>query len=137
MEPCECTASALSLLYVEDDEFARKIACKLISLGFPELVIHQAENGKMGLECFKEHAPDIVVSDINMPVMDGIQMAREIKSLSHCATIIIVTAHNDKSYLDNIGTMGIAHFVAKPIDHKKLFAAIADCCTTIGMAHKR
>lgn len=135
MRSCEFTPpSALSLLYVEDDEFARKITCKLISLGFPEFVIYQAENGKVGLELFKEHRPDIVISDINMPVMDGIQMAGEIRSFSPQATIIIVTAHSDKRYIDDIVNMGIAHCVAKPIDHKRLFEAIEACRTTIDMA---
>jgi len=134
MKPCKRTPPALSLLYVEDDEFARKITCKLISMGFPELIIHQAENGKVGLELFKEHTPDIVISDINMPIMNGIQMAREIRSFSPHAPIIIVTAHSDKRHLDDILNMGIAHCVAKPIDHKRLFEAIEACCTAIGVA---
>ncbi len=134
MKPCDPAPGAFSLLYVEDDEFTRKITCKLISLGFPELVIYQAENGKVGLEHFKEHRPDIVISDINMPVMNGIQMAREIREISPHATVIIVTAHSDKKYLDDIGNMGIVHCVVKPIDHKKLFEVIGACCTAIGMA---
>lgn len=132
MKPCERLSSSPSLLYVEDDEFARKITCKLISLGFPELAIHEAENGWLGLEYFRAYRPDIVISDINMPIMDGLQMAREIRSLAPGAAIIMVTAHSDKSHLDDIATLGAARFVAKPIDHKKLFEAIKACCTTIG-----
>ncbi|HEX9079856.1 MAG TPA: response regulator, partial [Desulfuromonadaceae bacterium] len=99
----------------------------------PELLIYEAENGQTGLELFKRHRPDIIVSDINMPVMNGIQMAREIRSLSPRTAMIIVTAHSDRKYLDDIGDMGIAHCVAKPIDHKKLFEVIGVCCTAAGM----
>jgi len=129
------TLSALSLLFVEDDEFARKISCKLISLGFPGLVIHQAENGQAGLELFNAHKPDIVISDINMPVMDGIRMVKNIRALSPHTTIIIVTAHSDEMYRDDISGMGIFHCVAKPINHKKLFEAIEACCATISTGH--
>ena len=134
MTSCDQT---LSLLFVEDDEFARKISCKLISLGFPDLVIHQAENGQAGLEQFNAHKPDIVISDINMPVMDGIRMARNIRAISPRTTIIIVTAHSDEMYRDDISGIGISHCVAKPINHKKLFEAIENCCATIGRGHVR
>lgn len=118
---------AKSLLYVEDDDFARQITCKLISLGFPEIVVHQAENGQRGLDLFKEHRPNIVITDINMPIMNGIQMSREIREIAPQANIIVVTAHSDKDYLDDITGMGIFHCVLKPIDHKQLFEAIDHC----------
>lgn len=137
MKPFAHTPAALSLLYVEDDEFARKIICKLISLGFPEFMLYQAENGQTGLELFKEHKPDIVISDINMPVMDGIRMTREIRSISPCTTIIVVTAHSDSTYLDNITAMGITHCVSKPIDHKRLFKTIEACRDSIDKKQSR
>ncbi len=137
MGPCEHKQSALSLLFVEDDEFARKISCKLISLGFPDIVIHQAENGQVGLQLFNAHKPDIVISDITMPVMDGIRMAKNIKAVSPHTTIIIVTAHSDEMYRDDIRGMGISHCVAKPINHKRLFEAIEACCATIGTGQRQ
>jgi YesN/AraC family two-component response regulator len=137
MGPCEREQSAFSLLYVEDDEFARKITCKLISLGFPDLVIHQAENGQVGLDLFQKHRPDIVISDINMPVMDGIRMAKKIRAISPHTNIIVVTAHNDEMYLDAIRGMRIFHRVAKPINHKRLFEAIEACCATVCTGQQR
>ncbi len=52
----------------------------MIPLKFPDVELYTAENGKAGLDIFHEHAPDIVITDINMPVMDGIKMATEIKA---------------------------------------------------------
>jgi len=119
--------SANSLLFVEDDALARHVTCKLISCGFPDLVIHQAENGQVGLDLFKEQRPNIVITDINMPVMNGIQMSREIKSISPDACIIAVTAYTNKDILDDIYEIGIAHCELKPLDCKRLFEVIK-CC---------
>lgn len=124
MEPNDRNQPPISILYVEDDDFAREITCRLISLGYPDFIIHQAENGLVGLELFKKQKPDIVISDINMPVMNGIQMAKEIRSISPHACIIVVSAHSDKKYLDDVIGLGNACCVPKPIDKQRLFEAI-------------
>ena len=49
--------------------------CTVIRRKFPDAAIYLAENGRIGVELFKKHTPDIVITDINMPVMDGIEMA--------------------------------------------------------------
>jgi YesN/AraC family two-component response regulator len=56
-------------MVVEDEETARDVIFRLLSSSFPKSKIYSASNGKEGLELFKEHTPDIVITDINMPVM--------------------------------------------------------------------
>ena len=92
----------ISLLIVEDDKVASSTFLPhVIARKFPAVTIYVAENGKMGLELFKEHAPDIVITDINMPEMDGIQMAGEIKSIKADTKFIVLTAYSNKDYLSN------------------------------------
>jgi len=114
----------ISFLCVEDDHVTRNLLSMMISMKFPGVPIHLAENGKIGLELFKEHAPEIIVTDINMPVMDGITMAAEIKAINPKAVIIVVSAYSNTDYFLNAIEIGINHYILKPIDFNQLFATI-------------
>jgi PAS domain S-box-containing protein len=116
--------SGVSLLYVEDEGDARDMVCKMLVMNYPKLRLEVADNGAIGLEIYRERLPDIVLTDINMPVMDGIRMSREIRALNPEALIIAVTAHSDTSYLLNAIQIGIHHYVLKPINYDELFGAL-------------
>ena len=116
--------SGMALLYVEDEADARGMVSKMLVMNYPQLRIFTAENGLAGLELYREQLPDIVMTDINMPVMDGIRMAREIRSINPESLIIAVTAHSDTAYLLNAIEIGIHHYVLKPINYDVLFGAI-------------
>jgi PAS domain S-box-containing protein len=102
-----------------------------IAKKLPSVILHTAENGAVGLEFFKEHNPDIVLTDICMPVMDGIQMARSIRALNSSANIIVTTAISDTHYLLDSFKIGVSRYVLKPIDIHKLFEAMDDCIARI------
>jgi len=89
----------VAFLYVEDEADMRDLLNRILTDNYPGLRLHAAENGCAGLQLYREHRPDIVVTDMNMPVMGGIRMAREIKSIDQNAVIVAMTAHNDTSYL--------------------------------------
>jgi YesN/AraC family two-component response regulator len=127
------SGNKLSLLIVEDDEDAREILVAIIPRKFPELAIYSAVNGKKGLELFKSHVPDIVVTDINMPEMDGIQMAGEIRAIKPDTRLIVVTADTGKAFLEKAAGEGfeINHCIMKPVDYRDLFAAIEKCRSEI------
>ena len=76
---------ALTLLYVEDEANIREEMVEILELDFEH--IHVAKNGQEGLAMFQEFHPDIVISDIQMPLMDGITMAQNILSLDNTAKI--------------------------------------------------
>lgn len=124
MEPMQENMRGYKLLYVEDDISARKLLSIIIARKYPELKLYVAENGVTGLDTFREQRPDIVLADVEMPVMDGIQMAREIKAIDTEAVIIALTAHNDPKYLQNAIEIGIRHYVLKPVINENLFAVI-------------
>jgi len=121
MGPIQYDLSGIALLYVEDENDARNMVSKMIAMNYPDLKLYTAENGAVGLELYREHEPEIVMTDINMPVMDCIRMSREIKALNPDASIIAVTAHSDTSYLLNAIEIGIHYYVLKPINYEELF----------------
>ncbi|MCM0081510.1 response regulator [Geomonas sp. Red32] len=114
--------SGITLLYVEDEADARTMVSKMLVLNYPKLKLLSAENGAVGLELYREHSPDLVVTDINMPVMDGIRMAREIKAINPEAIIMAVTAHSDTSYLLSAIEIGIHYYILKPVNYEELFS---------------
>ena len=123
------TDRPLSILLVEDDKTSREILAGMLALKFPQISFLLADNGKTGLECFKEHAPALVITDINMPVMDGLSMAAAIKSLDAGVELVILTAFSDKTTLERSRAVGIPmdHYVLKPVDYRKLLAVIQEC----------
>jgi len=131
METEAFSQSNISFLYVEDDPVTRNIMEKIFLMKLPGVALYLAENGKIGLELYKKHAPRLVITDVNMPVMDGIEMAAQIKAINPSAIIIAVSAYNNTEYLLNAIEIGINHYVLKPIDFDKLFATIDRCLASI------
>lgn len=114
----------LSILIVEDDAGARASLCNLIAMEFPKLLIRSADHGRSGLECYKQQPADMVVTDITMPVMDGISMAAEIKSLNAEVVIIALTSYSDCNVLLRSIEIGIDHYLLKPLVCEKLYAVL-------------
>lgn len=82
--------------------------------------VYQAENGEEGLERFRAERPDMVVSDIMMPYMDGLEMAEIIKNDSPDTPVILITASNDTANLVKAIDIGVEKFVVKPVDREKM-----------------
>ncbi len=109
---------SLKLLYVEDDENVRIPTAKLLDRCSKELYI--ACDGVEGLELFKKYSPDVVVTDITMPRMDGLEMAEQIRKTSQFTPIIVTTAHFDAEFLMRAISIGINQYIAKPVDFSML-----------------
>jgi len=109
----------LTVLYVEDDiDTQRLIKQILISLAKE---VYVASEGKEGLALFKEKCPDIVLTDICMPKMDGLEMAKEIRELDSTQPIAIFTAFDDPSYLKKAAELDIGTYLLKPFDREQFF----------------
>ncbi len=106
------------LLYVEDDKTTRCAIVKILSVIVKKLYV--AKNGREGLEVFKLHKPDIVITDILMPQMDGISMSKEIRALTPFVPIIFTTSFNESNFLLEAINMNIDRYLIKPINVKKL-----------------
>jgi YesN/AraC family two-component response regulator len=116
----------LTVLCVEDDAISRELVRKIISNKLPEWKIHTAENGKAGLDFFREYPADIVLTDINMPVMDGFSMASQIRMLKPDTYIIAVSAHIDIFVSEKTERI-FDHRMRKPVKLQELIDAIDAC----------
>ena len=115
----------LSILLVEDDECAGELLLSLLKRRFPQALISFAADGSSGLEAVRKHLPDIVITDINMPEMDGVQLIKSIAAIKPDTRIIVVTAHSDNQVFDRITATGVSvDTVFKPIVFETLMTAI-------------
>lgn len=119
MDQCE----NISVLYVEDDAMTRQNFSIMLKRFVSKL--YTASNGLEGLELFRTHLPDIVVTDITMPGMSGLDMARSIKQLAPETEIIILTAFNDTEYLLESISIGITRYIPKPVTLDELSTVIS------------
>lgn len=107
--------SNYSVLYVEDDPDIAKTLVNYLSKFFKEVVY--AKDGSEGLELYKQDNYEIVISDINMPKMTGLEMAAKIKELNSHQNIIIVSAYSEvENFLESI-KIGIDGYIIKPVDY--------------------
>lgn len=109
----------LSVLYVEDNESVREQV--LFSLTQFVKQVWIAENGQIGKELYFKHKPNLIITDIQMPIKDGLSMLEEIKVTCPDVISIVLTAFNDTDYLFKSIELGINHYLTKPIDLSKLF----------------
>ncbi len=119
----------ISILYVEDDMNVRKHLVTFLKRRFTD--VYSATNGKEGLEMFKREHPDIIVTDIQMPVMDGLAMASQIKEIDRDTPIIITTAFNEVSFLTKAIEIGVDRYVKKPIVNEDLIDSIYKCAIVL------
>ncbi|MCG3673235.1 EAL domain-containing response regulator [Aliarcobacter butzleri] len=115
----------MSILYVEDEKDLREVTHEILKSFTKNQYI--AENGQEGLELFKKYEKniDLIVTDINMPILNGLEMAKEIKNINPNIPIIITTAFSNKEYLLESIDIGIDKYVLKPIDIAKLLQAMS------------
>ncbi|EAL9096153.1 DNA-binding response regulator [Campylobacter jejuni] len=111
----------LIILVVEDEIKTRESLINVLSERFSKVI--GAQNGDEGLKKFK---PDLVITDIAMPIMDGLDMAREIKEISDDVPIVVLSAYSEKERLLRSIDIGIDKYLIKPIDIEELFKVL-DC----------
>jgi len=114
----------LSLLLVEDYEPLRNDMAEMLDDLFKTVTV--ASNGSEALSLYQEHYVthtkgfDLIITDIQMPVMNGVELSEALLEIKIDQQIIVLSAHTDTDYLLRLINLGIAQFITKPIDHKKL-----------------
>jgi len=105
----------IKVLYVEDNNDVREQTLKMFEDFFGDL--HVSKNGLEGLELFKSEKDfDLVITDISMPIMSGIDMSKSIREIDSEVAIIIMSAHNEKNILDDIEEYKINQYIFKPLN---------------------
>lgn len=115
----------LKVLLVDDEEIILKCMVETIdweSIGFE--VIAQASDGKTGLELYKKYQPDIIIADICMPQMSGLELAQEVRRLSSETEFIILTAYSDFEYAKQAIDFSVASYQLKPIKNSDLISIL-------------
>jgi len=106
-------AKGLKLLYVEDNELAREATLETLNVFFKDIVV--SVNGQEGLDSFKENNFDLIITDINMPKMNGIDMIKNIRELNSEIKIIVLSAHDDPEYFKTATEFQVEGYLLKPI----------------------
>jgi CheY-like chemotaxis protein len=122
-------AHNLNVLYVEDEEDTRLQVTEILRMFFNNVIV--AENGKVGIERYKAFPVDLILSDLTMPVMDGIEMLNKIFELNPHAKAIIMTAHNNGETLLENEIFPATSILYKPIDINKTLQLLYDACQDI------
>lgn len=125
----ERSSDSFTVLFVEDDPIVCLAIGRMMAREFPGVTVYTAENGQIGLELFKEHSPEIVITDINMPVMDGIEMAGKIKAIKPDTRFIVLTGYSENKYFEKFSTIGFYEYIIKPVELDTLFDVIEKCHT--------
>lgn len=124
----------MKILYVEDELEAREALGKYLKRRFGK--IFTAVDGLDGLKLFKEQNPDLVIVDLYMPNMDGLEMIREIKKLSPEVFVIVTSAVDDVDVILKSVDIGINKYLLKPIDPVELTGAINEYLTFAAQKQK-
>jgi CheY-like chemotaxis protein len=119
-------SSTLHVLYVEDDANIRQETAMLFGPYFEKLDL--AIDGIDGLDKYNQHHYDIVITDINMPRMNGIEMIGHMREINVDQKIIAISAHNESEILINLIRSGISSFILKPIMHQDLLNILYPVC---------
>ncbi len=104
------------VLVADDERIERKGITSLLMLEDYELEIMEAANGKAALELVKQKKPDILISDIKMPFMDGLELMDEVRKICPDMAIIVVSGYSDFSYAKEAIKNGAMGYVLKPVD---------------------
>ncbi len=113
-----------SILYIEDDKLTQNIINSVLGKKFSKIFL--ANDGVEGIKLYHEKNPDIILSDISMPKMNGIEMTKKIKKIDPTQKIALFTGYNQIEYLNKAINVGVDKYILKPLDTKQMFEALED-----------
>ena len=111
-----------TILCVEDEDGIRKRLVNTLKYYFKE--VYEASNADVGYELYYEYKPSVIISDIEMPKKNGIQMVSEIREDDLSTIIIMLTAYSSEEYLLNLINLNINQYILKPVTSDNLLNAI-------------
>lgn len=124
----------MKVLIIDDEYYFREA----LKVSFPWegcnlTICGEAKNGIEGLERVKELNPDIVLADINMPLMDGLEFVQKVKEINNNIKIIIISGYSEFEYAKQALTLGVHNYILKPVSNEELYNALQD---VIKLIHK-
>lgn len=131
MKNVKAQLKPLRILYAEDEEGIRKNILK--TLRYYSKEVYEATNGKEALDLYFEKKPDIILSDIHMPLMDGIEFIKEVRKVDKTTPVVMITAHTEKKYLLEAVELHMEKYMVKPINTKMLFETLGKCIDALNI----
>lgn len=113
------------LLYVEDNATTRLFTSMFLKPHFREIV--EAKNGAEGLKIYQENKPDVIITDIEMPKMNGLEFCKKIRESDKDTPVIITTAHTSVEYLLEAVSLNLIKYLGKPLNEDELLEALESC----------
>lgn len=131
MEELKNFIKTLDVLYVEDEESAREISTKIFKRFFNS--VDSCENGLEGYLAYqkkylKNEKYDLIISDINMPKLDGLDMTEKIREMNKDIPIIFITARNESNVLLKAIELQVVNYIIKPLDIDSISQVIYKSC---------
>ncbi|MGE4296376.1 MAG: response regulator transcription factor [Campylobacterales bacterium] len=115
----------LRVLYAEDDPVMRKQLSKRLNQLCAE--VWEAGNGLEAMQIFADKKPDIILADLNMPAMNGLELIRAIRKEGHDTPVIMITAHVSEEYLLDALRLSLVDYLVKPFTYDSLTQALIKC----------
>jgi two-component system nitrate/nitrite response regulator NarL len=112
------------ILVADDQELVRRRVCSTLKARSDFEVCGEAVNGKEAVEMFKELRPDLVILDITMPLMNGLEAARTIHSISPHTPVLILSVHKSKQLIEEARRVGVRGYVTKEDAVQRLVQAV-------------
>ncbi|MGK5084634.1 response regulator [Bdellovibrionota bacterium FG-1] len=116
------TGDRIRVLVIDDEEPIRTGLMRLLSLDGYDVM--GAEHGARGMEVFAQTSPEVVITDIRMPTMDGIGVLKAIKAKSPATVVIMVTGHGDSRTFRDVLALGAFDYHEKPVGYEALVLSI-------------
>ena len=126
------------ILIVDDDDFVRKAVIDLIpwdEIGFDKIL--EAPDGELALEMAIENRPDIILTDIRMPFMDGLELLMNIREIMPDTKVLILSAHDEFDYAKKAMTLGVTDYIVKPIRKESLINILKKTASQITKEKKQ
>jgi YesN/AraC family two-component response regulator len=123
----------MKILYVEDDNALREHTKSLLNDFFSDIKV--AACGQSGLALYQEDSDgfDIVITDLNMPNMDGIAMVKKIIEIKVDQAVVVMTAHSESEYLKELIELGVESFALKPVNLLQLITALSSTAQLVSL----
>jgi two-component system chemotaxis response regulator CheY len=123
----------MRILIIDDSKTMRNIEKSILAeLGYTS--VFEAEDGKVAMEMVDQVAPDLILLDWNMPVMDGISFARNFRAVGGTTPIIMVTTEAEKSRIVEAIKAGVNNYVVKPFTPDSLSTKVKETIARFGKA---
>jgi DNA-binding NarL/FixJ family response regulator len=120
------TPTTISVLLAEDHAIVRQGLCALLKAEGCFRIVGEAHSGREAVELAAELMPDVILMDIAMPVLNGLEATRQILTANPVAKIIILSAHSDDAYIERMSDAGVVGFLEKQTSAEILTKAIRE-----------